>query len=307
MNTDGVRADRSGGGPRGFLGRLALVLDMIQFPHTLFALPFALLATMLAARGAPVPGFPGWRALLLILGCMVTARSAAMAYNRLADRRDDADNPRTADRALPAGLLTPRWVALFTAVNGLLFLLLAALLNPLTGILAPLALAWILAYSHAKRLFTGSHFILGASLAIAPVGAWVAVRGTLAGAPWLLALAVVLWVGGFDTVYALQDLDFDRRRGLRSLAVALGPAAALRVAALCHLLMILVLATFAWRRSLGLPFGGGLVLASLLLVWEHRVLRGGDLERIDLAFFRLNSAAGVVIFLAGGLDIVLSA
>ncbi|MBN2171788.1 MAG: UbiA family prenyltransferase [Candidatus Krumholzibacteriota bacterium] len=280
---------------------------MIQFPHTLFALPFALLAAMIAAREAPTPGFPGWRILLLILACMVTARSAAMAYNRLMDRRDDAANPRTAGRALPAGRLTPRWVALFTAANGLLFLLFAALLNPLASRLAPLALAWILAYSHAKRLCAGSHFILGASLAIAPVGAWVAVRGTLAGAPWLLALAVVLWVAGFDTVYALQDLDFDRRRGLRSLAVALGPAAALRAAALCHLLMVLALVAFAWRRSLGVPFGAGLVLASLLLIWEHRVLRGGDLRRIDLAFFRLNSAAGVVIFLAGGLDIVLSA
>jgi 4-hydroxybenzoate polyprenyltransferase len=307
VNTNGVREDRSGGAPRSFWERLALVLDMIQFPHTLFALPFALLAAMLAAREAPVPGFPGWRILLLILACMVTARSAAMAYNRLADRRDDAANPRTAGRALPAGRLTPRWVALFTAANGLLFLLFAALLNPLAGRLAPLALVWILAYSHTKRLLDGSHFILGASLAIAPVGAWVAVRGTLAGAPWLLALAVVLWVAGFDMVYALQDLDFDRRRGLRSLAVALGPAAALRAAALCHLLMVLVLAAFAWRRSLGVPFGAGLVLASLLLVWEHRVLQGGNLGRIDLAFFRLNSAAGVVIFLAGGLDIVLSA
>jgi len=279
---------------------------MIQFAHTLFALPFALLGAALAARWAPVPGFPGWRPLLWILACMVTARSAAMAYNRLADRDVDAENPRTAARAIPAGRLGPRWVAVFVTINAILFVYFAFQLNPLAGRLSPFALAWILAYSHTKRFFSGSHFWLGASLALAPLGAWIAVRGELTGAPWLAALAVLLWVAGFDIIYACQDLDFDRRRGLRSLGARLGAPAALRLAALCHLLASAALLGFGLRRGFGLPYHSGWVLASLLLVWEHKVVRGGDLSRIDLAFFRINSWVGVIVFLAALLDIVLA-
>ena len=298
----GVRADTE----RGFFGTLKAALEMIKFAHTLFALPFALLATMLAARAFPLPGFPGWRTLTLILACMVGARSAAMAYNRLADRRIDAANPRTADREIPSGELSVTWVGLFTAVSAAIFLLCAYLLNPLAGWLALPTLAWILLYSHSKRWFDGSHFVLGLSLAIAPIGAWVAVLGTLAGAPWFLALAVILWVGGFDIIYACQDIDFDRGAGLRSLSARLGASGALTSAALCHAAAVAALIFFALRHGFGPVFYAGLALASLLLIWEHRVVRGGDLSRIDLAFFRINSAVGMVIFLAGALDIVAS-
>jgi len=292
--------------PRGFLGRLRAVLAMIAFPHTLFALPFALFGTMLAAREASPPGWPGGRTLLLILGCMVTARSAAMAYNRLVDHRLDAANPRTAGRHLPAGLLGRAWVGGFVIANAALFMGLATLLGPLAGRLSPLALAWTLGYSHAKRFTAASHFWLGLSLAIAPIGAWIAVRGTLASAPWLLAAAVLLWVAGFDLIYALQDAAFDRARGLHSLPVRLGAAGTLRLAALCHGGMLIALALLGVQQGLGLPFRAGLLLAAILLIWEHRVVRGGDLARIDLAFFRINSWVGVLIFLTGGLAILLS-
>ena len=301
MNTAPVQPDT----PRGFSGRLRAVLDMIAFHHTLFALPFALLGMMLAARDNSPAGWPGWRTLLLVLGCMVTARSAAMAYNRIADQDIDAANPRTAARHLPAGLLTRAWVYGFVFVNACLFIFFAVLLGPVPGRLSPAALAWILGYSHAKRFTAASHFWLGLSLAIAPVGAWVAVTGHLDAAPWLLALAVLFWVGGFDIIYSLQDLDYDRRRGLHSLAARLGPRGALGLAAACHVAMIVSLAVFGELRDLGLPFRLGLALASLLLIWEHRVVRGGELGRIDLAFFRLNSWVGVLVFVAGALGIVL--
>ena len=299
MNTPRVEADT-------LLGKLKVILEMIKFSHTLFALPFALLGMMLASRHAPVPGFPGWKTLLLIAGCMVTARSAAMAYNRIADRDIDAANPRTAGRALPAGLLDGPSVWIFVFVNATLFILFAVLLNRMAGRLSPAALAWIFGYSHAKRFTAGAHFWLGISLAIAPVGAWVAVNGTLDGAPWLLAAAVLFWVAGFDLIYSLQDLDFDRDRGLHSLPARLGAAGSLRLAAACHVAMIGCLAALAVTRGLGIPFTAGLFLASLLLLWEHRVVRGGDLSRIDLAFFRINSWVGVTVFLAGALDIVLA-
>jgi len=302
VNTPRVDADT----PRGPLAQLMVILEMIKFSHTLFALPFALLGMMLAARGESIPGFPGWRTLLLILGCMVTARSAAMAYNRIADRDLDAANPRTAGRALPTGLLGAAQVWAFVFVNATLFILFAVLLGKATGRLSPAVLAWLFAYSHAKRFTAGAHFWLGLSLAIAPVGAWVAVTGALAGAPWLLAVAVLFWVAGFDLIYSLQDLDFDRDRGLHSLPSRLGKRGALRLAAACHGAMILCLALLIPTRDLGLPFVAGLLLASLLLIWEHWVVRGGELGRIDLAFFRINSWVGVVIWLAGALDIVLA-
>jgi 4-hydroxybenzoate polyprenyltransferase len=279
---------------------------MIKFVHTLFALPFALLATMLAARAYPLPGFPGWRPLLLILACMVTARSAAMAFNRLADRDIDAANPRTAGRELPTGRLSPAWVRLFTMVSATLFVICAFLLNPLAGGLSGPVLLVILAYSHSKRFFAGSHFMLGLSLAFAPIGAWVAVLGTLAGAPWFLATAVILWVAGFDIIYSCQDIDFDRKTGLRSLSARFGAGRALTLAALCHLGALATLVLFDLRHGFGLVFHAGLLLASLLLYWEHRIVRGGDLRRIDLAFFKINSAVGMVIFLAGALDIAIS-
>jgi len=292
--------------PKGFWGRLAAILEMIKFAHTLFALPFALLAMMVAARDFEHPGFPGWRVLVLILFCMVTARNAAMAYNRLADRELDAANPRTAGRALPAGMLTPSWVGFFVLINSLLFITFAALLNPLAGWLSPVALFVVLLYSHTKRFTPGSHFVLGLSLAIAPIGAWIAVHGAFGGAPWFLALAVLFWVAGFDIIYSCQDTAFDKQSGLYSLSVTLGEHVALRYSARLHLLMVLSMLVFAILHHMGWIFYGGLALSAWLLIHEHRLVRGGDLNRIDLAFFRVNSVVGVVIFLAGALDVLLA-
>ncbi len=303
MNTGRVRADTVDTRPMGFFTTLKTVLEMIKFAHTLFALPFALLAAMLASRAGQVPGWPGWRVLILIIACMVAARSAAMAYNRLIDRAIDAANPRTAERELPSGRLRPIWVAAFIAICGILFIISAFMLNALAGWLSIPTLAWVLFYSHSKRLFVGSHFVLGLSLAFAPIGAWIAVQGTLSGAPWLLAAAVLLWVAGFDIIYACQDIDYDRSAGLRSLSASLGAKRALALAALCHLGTLGALLLFDLRHGFGIIFHVGLLLALLLLIWEHRVVRGGDLSRIDLAFFRINSAVGIVIFLAGALDI----
>jgi len=290
----------------GFWGRLAAVLEMIKYAHTLFALPFALLAMMVAARDFEHPGFPGWRVLVLILFCMATARNAAMAYNRLAARALDAANPRTAGRALPAGLVTPGWAGLFVFINALLFITFAAMLNPLAGWLSPVALFVVMFYSHAKRFTPGSHFVLGLSLAIAPIGAWIAVRGGMDGAPWFLALAVLLWVAGFDIIYSCQDTEQDKQSGLYSLSVVLGEHVALRYAARLHLLMALALLAFAWTHQMGWIFHLGLALAAWLLVHEHRLVRGADLAHIDMAFFRVNSVVGLVLFAAGALDVVLS-
>ena len=289
---------------QGFWGRLSTLLEMIKFAHTLFALPFALLAMMVAAREFDQPGFPGWRALILILFCMVTARNAAMAYNRLADRDVDAANPRTSTRAIPAGMLAPSWVGFFVLINALLFITFASLLNPLAGWLSPIALFVVLVYSHTKRVTPGSHFVLGLALAIAPIGAWIAVLGGFAGAPWFLALAVMLWVAGFDIIYSCQDTEFDKQSGLYSLSVVLGEYVALRYAARLHLLMVVAMVVFALTHHMGWIFYFGLALASWLLIHEHRLVRGGDLSRIDLAFFRVNSVVGVVIFLAGALDVI---
>jgi len=293
------------GTPRGFWGRLAAVLEMIKFARTLFALPFTLLSMMLAAREFEHPGFPGWRVLALILFCMVTAHNAAMAYNRLADRRLDAVTPRFAGRARPAGLLAPDWAVFFVFINALLFITFAAMLSPLAGWLSPIALFVVMLYSHTKRFTPSSHFVLGLSLAIAPIGAWIAVLGSFAGAPWFLALAVLLWVAGFDILYSCQDTACARQSGLYSLSVALGEHVALRYAARLHLLMALALLAFALTHPMGWIFYLGLALAFSLLVHEHRLVRGGELSRIDLAFFRVNSLMGLVIFLAGALDVIL--
>lgn len=290
---------------RVFLRKLSLVLEMIKFAHTLFALPFALLAMMLASRNSTPPGFPGWRILFLVLLCMVAARSAAMAYNRLADRDLDAQNPRTAMRAIPAGLLTPSWVGGFVLASALLFVVAAFALNPLAGWLSPMALFIVLFYSHTKRFFPGSHFVLGLSLAIAPIGAWIAVQGEFGGAPWWLSLAVLLWVAGFDIIYACQDTDFDKKAGLRSLSETLGDYQALRIAGQLHFLMLLALLLFGIRHHMGLPFYLALALSAILLAKEHHLVRGGDLSHIDLAFFRLNSLVGLVLFAGGAVDIIL--
>jgi 4-hydroxybenzoate polyprenyltransferase len=274
--------------------QLRVVLEMIKFEHTLFALPFALTAMVLAARG-----FPGWGTLLWILIAMVGARSAAMAFNRLVDREYDAKNPRTAMRALPAGLLTPKFVIGFIVVSSALLVLAAWRLNPLALMLSPLALALVFFYSLTKRFTAWSHAWLGLALAVAPVGAWVAVRGQLFEAPpLLLGAAVVCWLVGFDTIYALQDVEFDKGAGLNSLPVKFGPQRALVIGRSAHALMVLLLVGVGIAAKLGMVWFGAVGLCGVLIAVEHAIIKPDDLKRLNIAFFNINVAVGLILMFA---------
>ena len=274
---------------------------MIKIEHTLFALPFAFLGMLLAARG-----IPPWRTVLWIVVAMVGARSAAMAFNRLVDRRIDAANPRTATRALPAGLLTPGFVALFVAVCAALLIVAAWQLNPLAFALSPVALGVILLYSYTKRFTALSHLVLGLALSGAPLGAWIAVRGDVAAAPLVLAGAVLLWVAGFDVLYALQDVGFDRQAGLFSIPARLGVERALVVSALLHLgtLALLALLPRLYAPGLGLAYWVGVAGCAALLAWQHWVVRPGDLSRLNAAFFTANGVLAVWLFAATTVDVL---
>lgn len=285
----------------GFWRRLRIVLEMIKFEHTLFALPFALMGMMLAAAG-----WPEWRTVGWIVVAMVGARSAAMGFNRLADRRIDAVNPRTASRALPAGLVSPGFVALFVVASCLLLVFAAWRLNPLCLALSPLALAVLLGYSYTKRFTALSHLVLGLALAGAPIGAWIAVRGDVTSTPLVLAGAVLLWVAGFDVLYALQDTAFDRDRGLHSIPARLGELPALVLSAAMH---AGTLALLAWLPRVYPPGLGGLywsgwVACLALTAWQHSIVRPGDLSRLNAAFFTANGALSVVLFVLTGADLL---
>jgi 4-hydroxybenzoate polyprenyltransferase len=275
-------------------------LEMIKFSHTLFALPFALLAAVLAARGVP-----DWATLGKILLAMVGARSAAMAHNRLADRVLDAANPRTASRALPAGRLSPTFVRVFLAASVIVFLAAAASLNRLTLALSPVALALLFLYSYTKRFTWASHFVLGLCLAIAPVGAWIAVTGAFATPPVLLGLAVLLWTSGFDVIYSLQDEDHDRRAGLFSIPARWGAATALKISAALHVGMLVALIE-VWRETGGGGwFGAGIVVTAAALVYQHTIVRPGNLSRVDAAFFTANGFVSVALAAFGIADVLL--
>lgn len=282
------------------MNRLLTVLEMIKFEHTVFALPFAFLGAFLASRG-----FPGWEKTIWILIAMAGARSAAMAFNRLADDSYDRLNPRTSNRALPRGLLTRRFVAAFVILSAVVFGFAAWMLNPLAFALSPVALGIVLLYSYTKRFTSLSHLFLGLSLAIAPVGGWIAVRGEFDSAPFYIAAAVLFWVGGFDIIYACQDVDFDRRFGLKSLPSRIGIKNSLRVSMLFHTAMIALL-LYAFRlfqlSSVSL-LGVGVV--GLALVYEHSLVKPDDLRRVNAAFFTVNGIISVVLFLFVGLDLCL--
>jgi 4-hydroxybenzoate polyprenyltransferase len=288
------------------LARLADILGMIKFSHTLFALPFALLGAALAAHGPD-----GWhssgRDWLGILLCMATARSAAMAFNRLADRRIDADNPRTATRHLPAGRLSVGSVAVFTAICALGFVASTLLFlprNPWPLRLSVPVLLWLLGYSYAKRFTSLAHFWLGSALMLSPIAAWIAIRGDLAWPPVLLGLAVLCWVSGFDIIYACQDADFDRSRGLHSVPARLGVARALRLAALCHAAMIAALVALGYAYPMGRLYFVGVGLVALLLLYEHALVRPDDLSRVNLAFFQVNIGISLGLLLVGVADLL---
>ncbi len=282
------------------MNKLKIIFEMIKFEHTLFALPFALIGMLLAAHGLPEIS-----KILWILVAMVGARSAAMAFNRLVDREYDAKNPRTATRALPAGLLTPRFVVGFTAFSSLLLVLAAWRLNPLALYLSPAALGLVFFYSLTKRFTAWSHAFLGLALAVAPVGAWVAVRGTLLELPpLLLGAAVVFWLIGFDTIYALQDEKFDREIGLNSLPVKFGSKTALNIGRLAHGVMVLLLIAVGISANLGYFWYGAVGISSVLIGIEHVIIKPDDLKRLNIAFFNINIAVGLILLLAAILEVL---
>jgi 4-hydroxybenzoate polyprenyltransferase len=262
------------------LGQVQAYGRMIRFSHSVFALPFALASVALAGRVGEVTG----RQVLWIVVAMVAARSAAMGFNRLADQGADARNPRTADRELPRGVLTRAEVWVFVAVSAAAFVLAAARLNPLCLALSPVALAIVLGYSYTKRLTAASHLVLGLSLAVGPVGAWIAIRGRLDALPLVLGLAVTLWVAGFDMIYACQDVDFDRRERLRSVPARLGVAKALAVARALHVAAALLLVGVYWLAPLHPVYLAGAAGVAALLAFEHTLVRPDDLSRVMQAF-----------------------
>ena len=269
---------------------------MIKVEHTLFALPFAFLGALLAANG-----LPALRQIVWIIVAMVGARSAAMAFNRIADRNIDARNPRTANRALPAGLLSVGFVWAFTILSAALFLFAAAMLNRLTLILAPVALASVLLYSFTKRWTQFSHLVLGWCLSIAPTGAWIAVRGEIGNAvPLLLSLVVLLWTAGFDVLYACQDYDFDRHEGLRSIPARVGIAQALWIARALHAGAFVALLALYFMTNLGPVAFAGVIATGALLVYQHRLVRADDLGRLNAAFFTTNAFVSVILLVTFG-------
>lgn len=276
-----------------FFPKLKIILEMIKIQHTVFALPFAFMGALLAAGG-----LPSLRQAFFILLAMVGARSAAMAFNRLADAEVDARNPRTADRALPRGLVSRRFTLGFIVASCLLFVFAASQLNFLALALSPLALAVVLGYSYTKRFTWASHLVLGAALGLAPVAGWIAVRGDLAATPLVLGLAVLFWVAGFDILYALQDEEFDRHLGLHSLPVRLGRARAMALARHLHLLASLGFLLTGWLAGLGMLYFLAALAAGVLLWWEHRLLSPHDLARLNHAFFTLNGLVSLVLGLA---------
>ena len=273
---------------------------MIKIEHTVFALPFAFLGACLAARG-----FPSLPKIGYICLAMVGARSAAMAFNRLADFRFDLRNPRTSGRALPKGLLSRTYVAAFVVASSLVFVFAASRLNRLALALSPAALAIILLYSYTKRFTWWTHFFLGASLACAPIGAWVAVRGSISATPLILGLAVALWTAGFDIIYACQDVEFDRREPLHSVPKRFGVAPSLWISALLHLTMIVLLGFLFWQEGLGMLSLGGLALVAALLAYEHSLVRPSDLSRANTAFFTVNGWISMLLFVVTTVDLLL--
>lgn len=269
--------------------QFANYLGLVRFSHTIFALPFALAAMFLAAMG-----WPPLRVFLLILAAMVTARNAAMGFNRLVDARIDAKNPRTAGRHLPAGKLSRRGVIVFVAANSFLFCAAAYALNPLAFALSIPTLALIFSYSFAKRFTAACHFILGLCLAISPVGAWIAVRGLVEPTPGLLALALLLWVSGFDMIYATLDVEFDRREGLFSFPARLGIPATLALAAALHAAMVGALLFFGFFEGMNRLYFVGVAAIAAVIAWEHWQARRLDPVSVNRAFFNANAAVSLI-------------
>ena len=282
------------------LHNLRVTLEMIKWEHSVFALPFALCGAMLAAGGWPTGHQVVW-----IIVAMVAARSAAMAFNRLADASIDAANPRTRARALPAGHLSSRFVATFVVISSAIFVVAASQLNRLALWLSPVALAVLLLYSYTKRFTRWSHLVLGFALGIAPAASWIAVRGSLDLRILLLTAAVTFWVAGFDVLYACQDFDFDRETGLHSIPRFLGIRGALWVARGFHLAMVALLVGLLIAFGMGKVAAAGVVVVILLLLYEHSLVKPDDLSKLNAAFFTMNGVVSVLFFFFVAGDLLL--
>jgi 4-hydroxybenzoate polyprenyltransferase len=282
------------------LNKLRTTLEMIKFEHTIFALPFAFIGALLAG-----PGLPTGRQVLWIVVAMVGARSAAMTFNRIVDLGFDRANPRTAARALPAGTLSMPFAVGFTVITSTVFVLAASQLNMLCFLLSFPVLGLLFFYSYTKRFTALSHVVLGLGIGLAPLAAWLAVRGSLAWPPVLLSAAVMFWVAGFDVIYSLQDTDFDRQSGLFSLPVRLGAGPALWVSTAFHVATIgLLLATALWTNLGGIALAGIAIVAGILL-WEHSIVKPNDLSRVNVAFFSLNGYVSILLLITFATDILL--
>ena len=280
----------------GFPSKLKTTLDMIKFEHTLFALPFAFLSAVLAANG-----FPEWKQIVWITIAMVGARSAAMTFNRIADRDIDAENPRTENRELPTGKLSLSfaWAFLFVSIG--VFLVAAYSLNWLTFALSPVALISVLGYSYAKRFTAFAHLLLGWALAISPTGAWIAVRGTIdSEVPLLISLLVLMWTAGFDVMYACQDFEFDKKIGLRSIPARYGIKTSLWIARLFHFQAFIVLLLLYAVTDLGWLALVGVGVVGVLLIYQHMLVKANDLSRMNAAFFTTNAFVSVILFATFG-------
>lgn len=283
----------------GLIRKTSVFLEMIKFSHTIFALPFALTGALLAAGG-----LPGWSRIFWITLAMVGARTAAMGLNRLIDADIDARNPRTAGRAIPAGLIGKGATLVFIACSLALLLAAAAQLNPLCLTLSPVAVFFLVLYSYCKRFTALAHVVLGICLAAAPIGAWIAIRGTIDQPALILGGIVLFWVAGFDILYALQDLEFDRSAGLHSIPVALGVNGALWAARLFHLAMLALLALLFMVMGLGGFFLAGIVVIAAMLLYEHWLLKDGDLTKLDAAFFNMNGYISVAVLIFTALEVL---
>jgi len=284
---------------KNFLKKLGLIFKDIKLAHSLFALPFALLAAFLAKNGAP-----SLREFFWILAAMAGARSGAMAFNRLVDASLDSRNPRTAARALPTGAVRKIEVGIFIIISYALLVWAASRLNRLCLYLSPAAIAWVSFYSLTKRFTRLSHFVLGMSLGIAPMGAWLAIRGKFELAPFFISAAVLLWVAGFDILYSIQDIAFDRKEGLHSIPRFFSINNSLWMARALHSLAVLLLLGPYFLLQLGPLYLAGLAMISGLFIWEHRLISPDDLSRLDLAFFNMNGWISITFFIFGATDIL---
>jgi 4-hydroxybenzoate polyprenyltransferase len=290
--------------PKMTKSRIRVVLEMIKFEHSVFALPFALVGALLAARANG--GLPTWRQILWIVVAMVGARSAAMTMNRIADREYDRRNPRTANRALPAGELSVGFAWAFTILASAVLVIAAWQLNRLALELSPVALLILFFYSYTKRFTSWSHFVLGFCLGISPAAAWIAIRGSLDARMLILCAAVTLWVGGFDVLYACQDVEFDRAAGLHSIPKRLGIAKALLFARGMHVVMVALLAWLAWSFHLAWPAWAGIAVVAALLGYEHSLVKANDLSKMNAAFFTVNGYISLLFLLFWGAAVMVT-